>query len=66
MLRYDQGTIGDLINHAGQRQMPPQILTGPVVQACLDDASGMINSAVHQRLMVSWQTPRRSASSTSE
>lgn len=43
--RFDARTVGDLVNDAGQRQTPSELLTNTVLQAMLDDASGLINAA---------------------
>lgn len=44
--RYDARVIGDLVNDSGTRQTSIQLLLDDNVQASLDDAAGMINSAV--------------------
>lgn len=43
--RYDARSVGDLVNDAGSRQTPTQILTDPNVLACLDDGAAYINAA---------------------
>lgn len=46
--RFDARTVGDLVNDAGQRQTPTQLVGPPVntvLQAALDDAAGLINAA---------------------
>lgn len=44
--RYDARVLGDLINDAGVRQTPTQMLTDANILAALSDATSTINSAV--------------------
>jgi phage gp36-like protein len=46
LARYDYRTIADLVNDYNVRPTEEQLLTDPNLQACLDDASGMIDSAI--------------------
>lgn len=44
--RFDARTIGDCVNDAGTRVDPTALLTDPIVQAHLDQASGEIEAAL--------------------
>lgn len=43
--RYDVRRLGDLVNDDGTRASSTQLLSSPVLQSALDDASGMIDAA---------------------
>lgn len=43
--RYDARTVGDLLSDSGTRLTPGEILTSPILQSLLKQASGEIESA---------------------
>lgn len=45
LARYDSRSLGDLCSDSGTRLTPTQLLTDTNLQAALDDASGLVNSA---------------------
>ena len=47
MLRYDSNLLGMLVNDNSQKIAPSAILNDPATQAALDDATGIINSALY-------------------
>lgn len=44
--RYDAQTVGDLVDDTGSQVTAAALLTNPVLQAMLDDASGAIEAAM--------------------
>jgi|SRR5579884_1361147 len=54
LARYDARVLGDLVNDAGTRQTPTQLLTDPNLAAALASAAGTVNAAalVGQRYTV--------------
>lgn len=44
--RYDARVLGDLVTDIGVQVSPLSLLTNKVLQTCLDDASGIVDSAV--------------------
>jgi hypothetical protein len=48
LARYDVRTLGDLVNDAGVRQGVANLVTDPVIQTMLNDAAGLVNTAIQQ------------------
>lgn len=46
--RYDERHLGDLVSDSGSRIGKAEVLSHPNLQAALDDAAGMIESALFQ------------------
>lgn len=48
LIRYDARRLGDLVHDDGTRASPSSLLSDPNLQAALDDASGMLDSAIQR------------------
>ena len=47
LLRFDKNLLGQLVNDDSQQLTPLELLSDPALQAALDDAAGMILSALY-------------------